>query len=70
MPMARDLNLSAYKKLENHLARLKSQGHEVTMEVWGVPGQNRLRPDRLFVTYTVDGKAASATFENPMPKAK
>jgi hypothetical protein len=71
VPMAgRELNQSAYKKLENHLARLKAEGHDVKMEVWGIPGQNQLRPDRFFVAYSVDGKPASAVFNNPVPKSR
>jgi RHS repeat-associated protein len=67
VPMAPELNLSAFKKLENHLARLKADGRTVTLEVWGVPGLNPQRPDRFFVIYTIDGKAATATFDNPAP---
>jgi hypothetical protein len=65
--MAPELNLSAFKKLENHLARLQADGRKVTLEVWGVPGSNAQRPDRFFVVYTIDGKAATATFDNPAP---
>jgi hypothetical protein len=68
VPMAPELNLSAFKKLENHLARLKADGRKVTLEVWGIPGPNPQRPDRFFVVYSVDGKAATATFDNPVPK--
>lgn len=32
-PMARSVNRGSYKQLENHLARLQRQGHEVEMEV-------------------------------------
>jgi hypothetical protein len=69
-PMARSVNRGTYKQLENHLARLQRQGHEVEMEVITVPGSQAQRPDRFVVTYNVDGRPTTVVFENPAPTKK
>lgn len=64
VPQDRNLNRGEYNKLEKYLAKLKSEGHDVKIEVTVKYKGDSDRPDSFRVKYTVDGKTYFVTFKN------
>ncbi|MBQ9539147.1 MAG: DNA/RNA non-specific endonuclease [Treponema sp.] len=68
VPQDANLNQGEYKKLENELAKLKAEGHNVKMEVTLKYKGDSDRPSSFQVKYTVDGKTYVKTFKNESNK--
>lgn len=68
VPQDGELNNTEYRKLENYLAKLKADGHDVKIDVKLCYKGDSDRPDSFRVKYTVDGKTYVKTFKNESPQ--
>lgn len=68
VPQDGELNNTEYRKLENYLAKLKADGHDVKIDVKLSYKGDSDRPDSFRVKYTVDGKTYVKTFKNESPQ--
>lgn len=68
VPQDFNLNRGEYKKLENELARLAKDGHDIKVEVSLKYKEGSDRPDTFRVKYTVDGKTYVKVFKNESSK--
>lgn len=70
VPMLRNLNRGAYKKMENTLVKAAKKGKEVCMDIKLIYKGSSKRPDKLIVHYTIDGVAYKRIFSNKLPIKK
>lgn len=68
VPMLRNLNRGAYKKMENTLVKAAKKGKEVCMDIKLIYKGSSKRPDKLIVHYTIDGVAYKRIFSNRFSK--
>jgi len=64
VPQDATFNRGEYNKLEQELAKLKAEGHDVKIDVKLVYEGDSKRPSKFIVKYTVDGKTYVKTFIN------
>lgn len=64
VPQDATFNRGEYNKLEQELAKLKVEGHDVKIDVKLVYEGDSKRPSKFIVKYTVDGKTYIKTFIN------
>jgi hypothetical protein len=59
-----NLNLSAYKKLENEWANALKEGSKVNVNITPIYEGNSLRPSKIEINYFIDGIPSERIFEN------
>jgi len=63
-PMDAELNLSAWKIMENTWAGAVEDGQEVFVQIEAIYEDNDARPEEFIVKYTIDGQPFKEEFEN------
>ncbi|QNF31097.1 DNA/RNA non-specific endonuclease [Metabacillus sp. KUDC1714] len=58
------VNLSKYKKLENHWAKAIEEGKDVSVNVQVKYEENSLRPSSFDIEYEIDGRMRFTSIEN------
>ena len=63
-PQSVNLNLGAWKTMENGWANAMVAGKDVKVDITGIYNSNSFRPDKIEVKYTIDGQPFFETFDN------
>jgi hypothetical protein len=64
IPMSKKLNRGKWAEMERVWRKSLKEGKKVDYKITPIYESNSQRPDKIFVTYTIEGKRTSTSFDN------